>query len=325
MKKHFLSFVLVLALCFPFLTACGGGTTSIDVKNSLTELFQNQNITNIINGELDYPERIQTKIQTADERYAVLEVYSQILNAEFKIINNNFGSFAISAPNAKNENSLCKKVLDALNEFNAETENFISSKDYYFGVIENIELDNVIADNNLNVFKQAFSNLIVKANALNLAFVNAHTNLYGNPDFKNENNTYLKSVTLNAYADFLNVYVQFAFVEFNCLHKNITAFYDSLTSLINKINSSSFNQSNFSAWLEVYTAYEAERDIVLEGLEKIDLNSEITGEKNIIYKNKIERFVLCRFILFQRQKPGTRTDDPEKNRRNDGSSGRLRP
>ncbi len=293
MNKKFLSFILILCLCIPLLNACSDNKNPNDVKNEITEFFSNESYSKIVNCEHDYPNKLQEQINI-DEQYSILTTYDEILQSEFLLIKSNYGSFAVNPQNTNNQSTLCSNVVNSLNELKEEINNFTQSKNHYFSVIQNINLDNIIAYNSLKVYKQAYSSLIEKADKLNTSFVEAYISLYGNFNLENVDNPDIKSSVMYAYADFLSTYIRYAFTEFDGLHGAKTTFYDSLLDLINKLKTTSltFNTANYNSWLELFKSYQVEKEIFIDALNEIDFDeSQSTNDKEVLYKIKIENFI----------------------------------
>lgn len=160
------------------------------------------------------------------------------------------------------------------------------------------DLNNAISLNKLKVYKKEFYNYILTANEFTKTFTNALIGVYGNFTQPSDNLSNSAKAVAISFSELTDLYITYAFKEYNGLHAGYTYFYYDLMNLRSNINSY-FNDSAFNSWLNFYEAFQVEKTTFLNALNQMDLTAIApTDLLSMVYIGKVNRFVDTNASLF---------------------------
>ncbi|MDD2445351.1 MAG: hypothetical protein PHX09_00875 [Clostridia bacterium] len=298
MKKIFLS-ILVCMLCFT--TACGCSTNEYwsETKLEVSEFLNSFEYEDLINGNLSYSSSIDSKINSSDQEYNVLNAYSNILSSCFVTAKNFIYAFEYTPVNIKAAGQYYNALTQNINQFKLHATIFLNAKNDYVQAVYQTDLNNAIALSKLKVYKKEFYNFILTANEFNKTFSQALIRVYGNFTEISEDVSNSAKAVATSFSELTDLYITYALKEYGGIHSAYTFFYYDLINLKNNINSAYLNNSAFNNWLTFYETFQVEKNTFLHSLNQIDLTAlNITNLTSIVYLGKVNRFVDTNASLF---------------------------
>lgn len=303
MKKT-LPFALAILAVAPILSACSPTTEHKDVYKEWTAFAQDSSYAEFFAGNIQFSDQIQTAKVTQTSPFHTLTYCETLIKVSLQNANQFSGVFQLVPDYNQNSiRKLCVNVLNNLNAFKTEVEDFRAEKTRLETQVSTHGISSSAAEAELDDFLLDIGNLTISANNLQISFNNAFTTLYSLPIERDVSGDELdiKASVSTVQSLLIDDCIKSSIVEFNGYHPDeTTQLYRAVTTLNSTMLSQTAVGTNYQTWLESYRLFKAEDNMFKNSLNQVNLmldNSSLTGEALNHYQ-KVQNFINENALLF---------------------------
>ena len=303
MKKA-LPFALALLVAVPLASACSPTTEHKDVYKEWTAFAQDASYAEFFAGNIKFSDQIQSAKVTQTSPFFTLTYCETLIKVSLKNADQFCGVFQLVPDYNQNSiRTLCVDVLNKLNSFKTEVEEFRIEKTRLETQVATHGISSSAAEAELDDFLLDIGNLTISANNLQISFNNAFTALYSLPIDRDVSGDELdiKASVSTVQSMLIDDCIKHSIVEFNGYHPDkTTQLYKAVTNLNSVMLSQTATGTKYQTWLDSYRLFKAEDTMFKNSLNQVNLildNSNLTGEALNHYQ-KVQNFVNENAYLF---------------------------
>ena len=300
MKKYIL-FAMALVLSVSVFAGCAPTNTHKEAKAEIEAFLTNETYSEIINADFYYSAKIEAEI-VSDADFGVLDTLETLVDMSLSTAKGTYQSFTIAPLNkAKGANEKCGAVVAALEDVEAQFEDFSRAKTSFVANIENLDIDGNGAKAELGIMEKELGSLVAKLTAFNSDYENAYTALYGGVPETTSDAGKVKNAVISVFSDLLQCYVDYSLKEFGYdFNSGADTYLTNLYLLNTYIKTATAKTAAYAAWYAHYELFKGEVKVFKTSLSNINLKNfpSAPSTKEQIYKEKVENFISTNASIF---------------------------